>query len=53
MNKCVILRNTYRSDLEKEIEKFANKYTIEHMSFSTLVFPDCSTEYSCCLIYSE
>jgi hypothetical protein len=53
MKRCIILRRDSRGDLEKDIEKFANKYTIEHMSFSTLVFPDYSTEYSCCLIYSE
>ena len=53
MNKCIILRNESRADLEKAIERFANKYTIEHLSFSVLVFPDCSTEYSCCLLYNE
>ena len=53
MKKCVILRRDSRVELEGAIEKFANKYLIEHMSFSTLVFSDCSIEYSCCLIYNE
>ena len=51
MNKCIILRNESQMALETAVEKFANKYSIEHLSFSTIVFPDFSVEYSCCLIY--
>ena len=53
MKKCIILCRDSRGDLEKDIEKFANKYAIEHMSFSTLVFLNYPAEYSCCLIYNE
>ena len=53
MHKSIILKSSKRSELERKIEYYANKFSIEHMSFSTIAYPGCDVEYVCCLVYKN
>lgn len=53
MHKSIILKSSKRSELERKIEYYANNFTIEHLSFSTIVYPSGSVEYVCCLVYKN
>lgn len=53
MHKSIILKSSKRSELERKIEYYANNFSIEHLSFSTIVYPSSSVEYVCCLVYKN
>lgn len=53
MYKSIILKSSKRSELERKIEHYANNFSIDLMSFSTIVYPSCDVEYVCCLIYKN